>query len=252
MKFRITALVLTALLVLGTCGCQGKAARYHTEGLSAYQDGDAAAAESLFAQSLAEKTDPDVLLDLGTLQLQTEQYEKAQESFTKALSLRPRSGAGWRGLGIAQMYRQDWDACITSFSQAIDNPEELDAEQIAQLRYLRGAAFLMTDQDAAAKADFDELAAAGALSLAAEGARLLGDRLLAQKQYEEALETYREGLSRAGDQPTRALCLGEAVCLEYLGQFEEALEKFTALAEAFGTDEATDKEIRFLKTRVQP
>jgi len=41
----------------------------------------------------------------------------------------------------------------------------------------------------------------------------------------------------------------EAVCYEYLGQYEKALSLFLAYIETYGSDERAEHEIAFLVTR---
>ena len=45
------------------------------------------------------------------------------------------------------------------------------------------------------------------------------------------------------------LKFNQAVCFEHLGQYQKALELFQAYTEEFGSDEAAEHEIAFLKTR---
>ena len=47
----------------------------------------------------------------------------------------------------------------------------------------------------------------------------------------------------------RELKFNQAVCFEHLGQYQKALELFQAYTEEFGSDEAAEHEIAFLKTR---
>ena len=43
----------------------------------------------------------------------------------------------------------------------------------------------------------------------------------------------------------------QAVCSEYLGQYQEALELFKAYGQQYGTDEELQHEIDFLESRVE-
>lgn len=70
-------------------------------------------------------------------------------------------------------------------------------------------------------------------------------------QYEQALQNLEAGLSGAEGAVQRELSYGEAVCYEYMGNYETALEKFTAYEENYGTDKKLEHEIAFLKTRTE-
>lgn len=67
--------------------------------------------------------------------------------------------------------------------------------------------------------------------------------------YEEALELSAAGLGLEDGLADRALKFNEAVCREYLGQFNKALELFQTYVEEYGSDERAEHEIAFLKTR---
>ena len=77
----------------------------------------------------------------------------------------------------------------------------------------------------------------------------LGAHQLRVKNYEAALDYFVKGIENAGDLASEGLYFGEAVCYEYLGQYEIALEKFQNYVNRFGETEEVNKEIAFLKTR---
>ena len=67
--------------------------------------------------------------------------------------------------------------------------------------------------------------------------------------YEEALELADNGLELADGIADRELTFNKAVCMEYLGQFREALSMFQGYVEKYGSDERAEHEIAFLRTR---
>lgn len=72
---------------------------------------------------------------------------------------------------------------------------------------------------------------------------------MAAGEYEEALLACAEGKALADGAAKMQLSFNEAVCYEYLGQYEEALRLFEAYVAEYGSDEAAEHEIAFLVTR---
>ena len=68
--------------------------------------------------------------------------------------------------------------------------------------------------------------------------------------YDQALSTVRKGISMATEPVLKELRYEEAVCHEQLRDFKTALECFVAYRDIYGTEEAVEHEIAFLKTRV--
>ena len=67
--------------------------------------------------------------------------------------------------------------------------------------------------------------------------------------YETALSYCETGLALSDRTAVRELKFNQAVCFEHLGQYQKALELFQEYTEEFGSDEAAEHEIAFLKTR---
>ena len=67
--------------------------------------------------------------------------------------------------------------------------------------------------------------------------------------YEEALQHGEAGLALSDDRAKKEIAFNQAVCYEYLGQYEKALELFRSYEEQYGQDEKADHEIAFLVTR---
>ncbi len=70
-----------------------------------------------------------------------------------------------------------------------------------------------------------------------------------QGNYEEALGFSGQGQALSDDKARKELMFNEAVCYEYLGQYEKALSLFRAYIETYGSDERAEHEIAFLVTR---
>ena len=69
--------------------------------------------------------------------------------------------------------------------------------------------------------------------------------------YYQAIADAQAGLALNDGNVNGRLAYAEAVCYEYLGDFQTALQKFTAYRDTYGSSEAVEHEISFLQTRVQ-
>lgn len=67
--------------------------------------------------------------------------------------------------------------------------------------------------------------------------------------YENALTMAGKGLILTDELAVKELRFNEAVCYEYLGDYQKALELFRAYVAEFGSDERAEHEIAFLETR---
>ena len=78
---------------------------------------------------------------------------------------------------------------------------------------------------------------------------------MAGESYEDAADSFNQGKIKAqesGNQELiKELSYNQAVCSEYLGQYQEALELFKAYGQQYGTDEELQHEIDFLESRVE-
>ena len=70
-----------------------------------------------------------------------------------------------------------------------------------------------------------------------------------QGQYEAALEYIGRGRKLSDEVSAKELAFNEAVCMEYMGRFHEALSLFEGYAEQYGSDERVEHEIAFLNSR---
>ena len=75
--------------------------------------------------------------------------------------------------------------------------------------------------------------------------------LLEQGKYEEAIEAIRTGLNIRSSEFRQQLLQNEVVILEKAGQYAEAYEKAKAYMTEYPEDEAMEKEVLFLETRVR-
>ena len=76
-----------------------------------------------------------------------------------------------------------------------------------------------------------------------------GAFLINMKNYETALSYIEKGLKKADKDSERALLYNEAICYEYMGNYDKALELFESYVGKYPEDKAAKKEYNFLKTR---
>ena len=165
--------------------------------------------------------------------------------------------------------------------EQIDAGRELDekAEQPGFTEAMEALATAYTDAGdlPGAEGIYHELIGLGIN--AAENYNRLALAAIGQEEYEQALELIAEGLSAAAGEAAgqsdpaadgaagqdgaaadtdrtaaagnakRDLRFNEAVCYEYMGDFERALELFRNYVSEFGSDEKAEHEIAFLETR---
>lgn len=73
--------------------------------------------------------------------------------------------------------------------------------------------------------------------------------LINRGAYEDALTYIEDGLERADGECEKALQYNEAICYEYLGNYEKALELFEKYVKQYPGDKNAGREYSFLKTR---
>lgn len=67
--------------------------------------------------------------------------------------------------------------------------------------------------------------------------------------YSEAIGFFQQGEALNDPEVSPLLLYNEAVSYEFMGDFQMALSKLEGYVEIYGTDEAIDRELAFLKTR---
>lgn len=191
--------------------------------------------------------------------------------------------------GIALLESGDYEGAVREFESLIENTKKVSDFELDVLKYRAEAEYGLGDFEAAAytydilnqvdgeKAEYYYF---GALALAENGdlegakerlekgkkldeagekpgfaeagAEIYNRRMLAKMEegsYGEALSLSEEGQALALGEAARELKFNEAVCYEYLGQYDKALSLFQSFVQEFGDDERAEHEIAFLVTR---
>ena len=84
----------------------------------------------------------------------------------------------------------------------------------------------------------------------ASGLLVLGDLYMEDGQYEQAFETYESALSLDDSSYNKQILKNEIGALEYLGRYQDALEKANIYITEYPADTDVLREITFLETRV--
>lgn len=133
----------------------------------------------------------------------------------------------------------------------LDSGKELDKDgkKAGFLEAVRALADAMAESDdlPGAKALYDGLINTGHGSTEIYNQLML--LAMEEGDYEEALKMSAKGQILTDGIARKELKFNEAVCREYLGEFENALELFRSYAAEYGSDERVEHEIAFLETR---
>ncbi|QNM05537.1 tetratricopeptide repeat protein [Qiania dongpingensis] len=160
-----------------------------------------------------------------------------------ALGLKAKSSEEQRNRGAIQYLLGNYEEARTELEQVKE--EERDGNTWI---YLGLACEALGDGEAANHAFEQALAGASSKSSVYYQMALCQMRL---ENYQQALSDAQSGISENDGSLIQELSYVEAACYEYLGDFQTALQKFTAYRDTYGSNEKIDHEIAFLETRQQ-
>ena len=168
-----------------------------------------------------------------------------------------------RDEGIEKIREGDFAGAIDSFTETIEKanvekPEEVEA--LIEALYLRGDCYHNTGDEASAGADYaralQEDTAQRDFGDEAEPREITatdylrrGMAYVNQGDYANGLACFQLGLSQEEVLCQQELLYNEAVCYEYLGDWETAKAKMEAYVSAYPDDEQAQRDWTFLKTR---
>lgn len=244
-------IVLAVTMVLVLCGCS-KAEDCVEQGIAymekaSYEEAAASFEEALQAHAWYTATSKeDILLYCGEAYFQAEAYEKAQQVYEELLELGVEKPQIYRFLGWTR-YKQE------SFAEA----KELFLKAVALGEI---AAYGDAGDAAMALQSYEEAGEYYEIVAEKEPEEpkwklALGQYELQNKNYETALTYMEQGLalypSTAPWEDTvyQALLYHQAVCYEYMGQYEKARELFADYVFHYSQDEKAQKEYEFLLSR---
>lgn len=189
-----------------------------------------------------------------------------------------------RTAAIALMESGDYEGAVEAFNQLVEEATSVSEFELDILKYRAEAEYLLGDYAAAAhtyqiliEVDQERPEYRYYASMAeAEGYREDGmieearavyqslidggqsntnvyNRLMLlamdEGDYNEALKMAAKGKILSDELAVQELDYNTAVCYEYLGDFQKALELFRAYEATYGSDERVSHEIAFLETR---
>lgn len=147
----------------------------------------------------------------------------------------------------AHKYRGMIQFLLGEYSSAVAELNQIkDSADVDTLLYL-GMAY-------EAQGDSDSAYAVYTTALSLEGANArvynqLGLYRIRQNDYAGAIDYFQKGIALEDPVVSKDLKFNEAAAYEKMGDFATALAKFEAYAAEFGSEEAVDREIQFLKSR---
>ena len=163
--------------------------------------------------------------------------------------------------GIEELEAGNYEAASKSFADALDASEgKVGKTQYDILKYRAEVSFKLSDYERAAEtwrklkildedpenqSEYDNLI----MTCDAAAANMRGKELMEAGDYEVALSEFDRGIAIGDERMNRILRFNRACCYEYMGDYESALEEFTAYVQEFPEDEEAFKEYNFLKTR---
>ena len=256
MKNRIRRFLLAAGAILLLSGCQRTSKEQlalREDGILAMESGDFAGAVAKFDEAVAESKkigefETDVLKYRAEAEFLLKDFVAAAHTYGILIGEDENVPEYhyFRGLCLAE--GGDPYAAAEEIRTAGELDEEGTAAGYAEAMAGLYKAWLAMGETGQADAVFSELSLSGR-GMASDYVQTACAAMEAE-EYERAMESIEAGLLLADGEPARKeLKFCEAVCQEYLGEYETALELFLAYEREFGSSEAVSHEIAFLKTR---
>lgn len=141
------------------------------------------------------------------------------------------------------LYRADAEYRLEDYSAALNTYNLLQKNDEDNAQYKKGAAQCMVKMG-----DYDSALELGVIDGYIYNLRALEQ--IAAEEYDAALEWIARGKAAGGD-AMQDLSYNEAVIWENKGDYAKALELFEAYREKYGSDENVEREITFLKSRLE-
>lgn len=246
------AVLCGAVLTLGGCGASKEKLETRKEGIALLESGDYEGAIGKFEtliQSAGRVTDfeLDVLKYRAEAEFSLGDYGAAAYTYD-ILSQVDKECAEYDYLAALCLARDgDVDGAqeLLATGKALDPDLEKLGYEAAMMAL--GEALASQGDEEAAKELYEELITLGRATTETYNRLMLAS--MEEGQYGEALSAAADGLALSDDTARQSLRFNEAVCYEYLGQYEKALELFRQFVDDFGENEQAEHEIAFLVTR---
>lgn len=256
-RIAFNAIFLASALLLSAC--QGKQqAEMRRLGIEQMKNKDYNGAVGSFEKTLelsqgkAGKLELDVLKYRAEAEYQLEDYTAAAHTYDVLLQVDGDRMEYYMCRCLAQAKSGEFDAALNDYQTAaekIRSAGDSEAEQML-MSILETLGALMTEQS-----EYQEQALKlyqPALDAGHASGTLynrMGMLYMDAGDYDGAINMFEQGLNGADDQAKSDLLFNQAVAYEYKSEYQQALQLFERYVSEYGSDEAVQKEINFLRTR---
>lgn len=237
-------LALLIAIVLTAVGC-GKAQALVEQGVKQLEDQEYETAAQTFEEARTSRRwydsakEEDILLYRAEALMGAQEFESALKVYEGLVEKDPDNSRFLQDQGLALFALSRYEEASDAFLQAAkDDPSAYEYAGRAM--------------EALARYEEAEDYYSQALSKDPENGDLylsLVNCRMQREDYTGAMELIDEGVKRADASALQGLLYRQAVCYEYLGEFETARDKMKAYVEQYPDDEAAKKEYEFLKSR---
>lgn len=164
----------------------------------------------------------------------------ADKYIKEGLDLVPQDADDYTHLGRLYMLRKEYDRALENMQKGLEEGDLQAQLYLAECMELKGESAKATEY-------YKSYAKDNAQN--SEILNKIGENLMKQEKYEEALEYFELGLSAEKITDQQELMKNEIMALEYSGDFAKAKEKIAAYTEKYPDDEEAAREKVFLETR---
>lgn len=248
------ALLLSGMLLLLT-GCSHVTSEMkegRENGIALMESGDYEGAVAEFDSLIAQTTrvssfEIDVLKYRGEAEFMLGDFGAAAYTYdTLAKVDKPRAEYYYLG-AVSLANSGDADGARNRLESGTSADAKHEAAGYAEAMEALGAAYMTAGEETKADEIYQKLVDEGFSSTEVYNRWMMA--AMEKGDYEEALSHAEAGLALFDDRAKKELAFNQAVCYEYLRQYEKALELFRSYEEQYGQDEKADHEIAFLVTR---
>lgn len=253
-KSIVSALLLSGMLLLLT-GCShvtSEMKESRENGIALMESGDYEGAVAEFDSLIDQTTrvtsfEIDVLKYRGEAEFMLGDYGAAAYTYdTLAKVDKPRAEYYYLG-AVSLANSGDHDGAENRLESGKSADAKHEVTGYAEAMEALGAAYMTAGDEEKADELYQTLVDEGFSSTEVYNRWMMA--AMEKGNYEEALQHAEAGLALSDDRAKKEIAFNQAVCYEYLGQYEKALELFRSYEEQYGQDEKADHEIAFLVTR---
>lgn len=215
---------------------------YMLRGLAYQRVGDNSSAETDLDRAIGmSKKNYKTYLALYDVLMNQGKDDEARRALEAALELGGKNGEDYSNRGIVYMYLGDYEKACQAFNEALDKGYT--------------AAYLGVAESLIRQSNYEEALVqyVNYLNIDMTNASAFnqyGICLMQVGRYEEAADIFARGLALNDRLVDRQLMFNEATAYEHLAQWDAAYEKMKAFMEKYPDDEAGQRELTFLESRI--